>query len=109
MALLVVLALTLIPRPPAITAEVNDKVEHATAFLVLAALGMIGWPSRRLVCVIALAVIGAAIELLQGTTLIHRDMSLLDWIADLLGIGIGASIVIVLGLSQQRSRGLTRA
>ncbi|KRB32130.1 hypothetical protein EB815_28080 [Mesorhizobium loti] len=67
----------------------DDKLNHAGAFAVLAALGSLGWPRRKLWLVIFLATVGAAIEVLQGTSEIDRDFDVFDWVADCIGIACG--------------------
>ncbi|MGX8012887.1 VanZ family protein [Mesorhizobium sp. ORM8.1] len=70
----------------------HDKLNHATAFTVLAVLGCLGWPEQRARLVVFLFVLGAAIEVLQGTQLVARDMDLFDWIADCAGVTCGLVI-----------------
>ncbi|MER8767310.1 hypothetical protein NKH63_00985 [Mesorhizobium sp. M0960] len=67
----------------------HDKLNHAAAFAVLAALGSLGWPEHKTRLVVLLAITGAAIELLQGAQLIARDMDILDWVADCAGMACG--------------------
>ncbi|TPM35026.1 VanZ family protein [Mesorhizobium sp. B2-3-4] len=66
-----------------------DKANHASAFAVLAFLGYLGWPGRRARLIVFLALVGAAIEILQGTSLIDRDLDVFDWIADCIGMAFG--------------------
>lgn len=82
----------------------NDKVNHAAAFAVLAAVGSLGWPEHRARLIIFLALTGAAIEILQGMQMIGRDMDIFDWFADCAGMACGLIIVswtkrLVSGLS----------
>ncbi|MGO4640419.1 hypothetical protein AB4Z43_18475 [Mesorhizobium sp. 2RAF45] len=72
----------------------NDRVNHASAFATLAALGALGWPRRIVTLVIFLALVGAAIEVLQGTTLIDRDLDMFDWVADCIGIAGGLVVAL---------------
>jgi hypothetical protein len=67
----------------------DDKLNHAAAFAVLAILGSFGWPEHRMRLVVFLVFTGAAIELLQGTHLIARDMDILDLAADCIGMTCG--------------------
>ncbi|MES0151329.1 hypothetical protein NKJ95_29705 [Mesorhizobium sp. M0012] len=63
-----------------------DKLNHGIAFAALMIVGSLGWPERKMSLIISLALAGAAIEVLQGTTLIGRDLDGLDWAADCVGI-----------------------
>ncbi|WP_245457987.1 MULTISPECIES: hypothetical protein [unclassified Mesorhizobium] len=70
----------------------DDKLNHAIAFVVLAALGSLGWPEHRAKLIFVLAFTGAAIEVLQGSQLIGRDLDGLDWVADCAGMALGLTI-----------------
>jgi hypothetical protein len=74
----------------------NDKLNHASAFATLAVLGGLGWPRRKVRLVIFLALVGAAIEVLQGTPLIDRDLDVFDWVADCIGIAGGLVVAMCL-------------
>ncbi|MER8479311.1 hypothetical protein [Mesorhizobium sp. M1163] len=63
-----------------------DKLNHGIAFAALMVVGSLGWPERKMSLTIFLALVGAAIEILQGTTLIGRDLDGFDWAADCVGI-----------------------
>ena len=92
-----VLLLTLLPARflpelgDAVTLH-DDKLQHAIAFAVLAALGSLGWPEHRAKLIFVLAFTGAAIELLQGSQLIGRDLDGFDWVADCAGVACGLTI-----------------
>lgn len=70
----------------------DDKLQHAIAFAVLAALGSLGWPGHKARLVVLLAFTGAAIEVLQGAQLIGRDLDGFDWVADCAGMALGLTI-----------------
>ncbi|MER8908929.1 hypothetical protein NKH99_14760 [Mesorhizobium sp. M0854] len=70
-----------------------DKVNHAIAFAALMVVGSLGWPERKMNVVILLALVGAAIEILQGTPLIGRDLDGFDWAADCVGIGCALAAI----------------
>lgn len=70
----------------------QDKLNHAAAFAVLAALGSLGWPERKVRLIVLLAFTGAAIEVLQGAQLIGRDMDAFDLVADCAGMAFGLTI-----------------
>ena len=80
----------------------NDRVNHASAFATLAALGALGWPRRIVTLVIFLALVGAAIEVFQGTTLIDRDLDMFDWVADCIGIAGGLVVALCVNWVMRR-------
>lgn len=64
-----------------------DKAEHFLSFYTLTVLGMIAFPKRSALGIgIWLSALGAAIEIVQGTPLIHRDCEFWDWGAETIGI-----------------------
>lgn len=80
-----VLTLSLLPSsalPPIDTGW--DKSDHVLGFVVLALLGLAGWPDRSLILLAGLVAFGALIEVLQGFT----GYRIADW-RDLLADGIG--------------------
>lgn len=91
-ALIFALVMALLPEPPALPGTPSDKLLHMLAFATLTMLWVLTYPNTPLaVILIVLATLGGLIELVQGTTLINREASLADWLADIL------AIVIVLG------------
>ncbi|MEV8645374.1 hypothetical protein AB0V79_27185 [Mesorhizobium ciceri] len=93
-ALTVVLVLALLPLPRLKDFGIDvgfhyDKLNHGTAFAVLIFLGSLGWPERKITLLIVLTFVGAGIEVLQGLTLIARDVDVLDWVADCIGLACG--------------------
>jgi len=79
----------LTPRPPHWTALVWDKSLHFTAYFGLAAMATLVLRGGRplVAALLALAVFGGALELLQGLT--GRDPGLLDEVANCTGIVAG--------------------
>ena len=77
-----------------------DKAQHALAFAVLTALGLVAWPeqARRLQMLGALLLLGGAIEVAQHLTG-WRHGEWADWAADAVGVAIAAA----LGLLAQRA------
>ena len=71
-----------------------DKVLHLGLFFGLALLGYLNVPSIMAVTAFAVVVAGGT-ELLQGVTA-YRSSELWDFVADLVGTGIG--LVIAVGL-----------
>lgn len=70
-----------------------DKLNHATALVVLTFVGCLGWAERKAILILFVALVGAAIEVLQGTILIRRDFDGLDFAADCIGIACGLAAV----------------
>ncbi|MER8867786.1 hypothetical protein NKI19_29500 [Mesorhizobium sp. M0751] len=70
-----------------------DKLNHGIAFAALMIIGSLGWPERKMSLIIFLALAGAAIEVLQGTTLIGRDLDGFDWAADCVGIACALAAI----------------
>jgi len=88
MALIVWGSLT--PTPPHIELPLPDfdKVEHLGAYLLLTAWFSAALPRRWLWVTVSFAVLGGAIEILQGYT--GRDPEWGDWLADCIGVAAGA-------------------
>ena len=87
-ALLFTFYSAVIPPAHAIRIASWDKAEHFIAFYALTGLAGAAFPGRSLwVIAASLSAFGAAIELIQGTPIVHRDMDFWDWVADTLAIG----------------------
>lgn len=68
--------------------EINDKVVHASLFLVLAVTGVVaGLPLRAVA--FGLAIYAGVSEVLQAVLPIDRDGSVYDALADLFGVAVG--------------------
>ena len=92
--------MAVLPHPPRVPGNPNDKLQHITAFATLALLGSFAYPSTRLVkLLVGLSLFGAAIEFVQAIPVLHRDSDILDWIAD-----TAAVIVVLLIVRWWRSR-----
>ena len=64
-----------------------DKAEHFLAFYGLTGLAVAAFPRARLwVVALWLSALGAAIEVVQGLSFVHRDRDFWDWVADSLAI-----------------------
>src|SRR4051794_23925100 len=84
LTMLVVSVIALWPQPLSLTEGIYDKVQHAAAFMTLTLLAVWAFPRVSMLwIVVGLSAYGAMIEILQGTSLIHRDRSFLDWVADI--------------------------
>ena len=82
----------IVPRPPFHISD-SDKVEHMTAFFVLAFLSRFAYPRRSPVMLaLMLAFFGAMIEVSQLIPELHRDASVYDWLADVSAILVGLLI-----------------
>ena len=94
---------------------INDKVEHAIAFLVMA-LWFAGLIARRdsLYLLLALIALGGSIEIAQGLMGLGRNADPLDLLADSAGALLGVALSLTplgrcvqwLDQSVQRLRGL---
>lgn len=95
-AALVTLVGALLPPPDALQPLPWDKADHFVAFGVVALFAAVAFPGRSLILIgVLLSGFGAVIELLQGLPVIHRDPSVLDWVADTLGIAAALAVVAV--------------
>ena len=93
--------MAVIPHPPHVPGEPNDKIQHMVAFVTLAGLG--AWAYRRTPLIrlaIGLSLFGAAIEVAQRIPALHRDAELLDWVADTVAAG-----AVLAAVRWWRSRG----
>jgi hypothetical protein len=64
-----------------------DKAEHFLAFYVLTLLATAAFPRRPLLSIaMALSLLGASIEVVQGFPIVNRDSDFWDWFADTLAI-----------------------
>jgi hypothetical protein len=94
LALVFAVTMALLPHPPALPVESNDKVQHMTAFATLAVLGLLAYPQvSRLRIALGLVAVGAGIEVLQMIPQLHRDAEWADLAAD------SAAILAMLALA----------
>ncbi|MFL6763848.1 MAG: hypothetical protein ACJ8FO_01475 [Sphingomicrobium sp.] len=86
--------MAVLPHPPEIPGEPNDKVQHIVAFATLAALGSFAYPRIALLRLLAgLSLFGALIEVVQAIPALHRDSDIRDWIADTVAVAVVLLIV----------------
>ena len=86
--------MAVLPHPPRLPGNPNDKLQHMTAFATLALLGSFAYPSTRLVkLLVGLSLFGALIEVVQAIPVLHRDSDVLDWVADTTAVAIVLLIV----------------
>jgi VanZ family protein len=90
--------MALLPKPPQMPLNPSDKIQHMIAFAVLASLASHAYFRTSLVKIgVGLAGFGALIEVLQSIPLLHRDSSVVDWLADC------GAIAVVLGVMRLRN------
>ena len=71
--------MAVVPHPPQVPGEPNDKVQHIIAFATLALLGSFAYPRTTLTrLLIGLSLFGALIEIDQAIPALHRDSDVLD-------------------------------
>lgn len=90
------LALTPGPAMPPVLLGA-DKLKHIAAFATLAGLVRLGWPTLKLwIVAVVLMAHGAFLEIVQGSPILQREMSLADLAADAIGIALGVAAVWLL-------------
>lgn len=86
-ALSFAVVMALLPHPPMLPPDLDDKVLHILAFATLSVLGAAAYPGARLWKLGgALCMLGAAIEFAQMIPVLNRDAQLGDWTADALAV-----------------------
>lgn len=90
-------ALTLIPLEIPTDVPGNDKIHHVLAFTILTLPCAALYPRALLRVVLAAALYGAAIEVIQPY--VGRQGESADFFADLLGIGIGTALGLLLNFA----------
>jgi VanZ family protein len=92
--------MAVLPHPPQVPGEPNDKVQHIVAFATLSLLGSFAYPRTALLRLLAgLSLFGAFIEVVQAIPVLHRDTDVLDWLADTVAV-----VVMLLIVRRRRSR-----
>ncbi|HEX5237168.1 MAG TPA: hypothetical protein VFW39_01730 [Sphingomicrobium sp.] len=93
-AALFAFVMAVLPHPPHIPGNPNDKLQHIAAFVTLSLLGSFAYPATALIALLVrLSIFGAAIELIQAIPVLHRDSDFWDWVADT--VAVGAALLIV--------------
>ena len=86
--------MAILPHPPEVPGEPNDKVEHIVAFATLAALGSFAYPRVPLLRLLAgLSLFGAFIEVVQAIPALQRDSDVWDWVADTAAVAVVLALV----------------
>ncbi len=95
--LVVISHLATTPRSYPVVEDLNDKVSHILAFAALAFLSDFSFPARKFMpaTVVWLMGYGLLIEVVQYF-LPYRTASVLDWIADAIGIALYAAAIPIL-------------
>lgn len=97
-ALVTIFILAMIPLPAAMTVfEMQDKVEHAGAFVVLMLIGHAAWPRRSTAIALLLVVYGILIEVAQHSLTTNRVGDPWDVVADSVGVALGLLLIRRLG------------
>ena len=61
-----------------------DKADHFSAFFVLTGLAITAFPKQSFLRIaIAIAILGALIEIIQGLPIVNRDCDFWDWVAEM--------------------------
>lgn len=94
------LVMALLPKPPQLPIDqFGDKFAHMLAFAALAGVANLAWQTRSWwMIALRLSAFGAAIELLQAISVLHRDSDISDWVADTIAI-LAATLVVRLLLA----------
>lgn len=86
--------MAVLPHPPEVPGEPNDKVQHITAFATLSFLGSFAYPKTALFRLfVGLSLFGAFIEVVQAIPALGRDSDILDWLADTGAVAVVLAIV----------------
>ena len=82
--------------PNVIDVRANDKLAHLAAYAVLMAMAvqLIQRRAALLGAAVVLVLLGAGLELAQGAFTARREADALDALANLLGVGLGASLAL---------------
>jgi VanZ family protein len=79
--------MAVLPHPPEVPGNPNDKVQHIAAFATLSLLGSFAYPRTSLTnLLLRLSLFGAFIEVVQAIPALHRDSDVWDWAADTVAV-----------------------
>jgi len=94
--------MAVLPHPPEVPGEPNDKVEHIVAFATLALLGSFAYSRTSLLRLLAgLSLFGAFIEVVQAIPVLQRDSDIWDWVADTAAV---ATVLTLVWLRRRTAR-----
>jgi VanZ family protein len=81
--------MAVLPHPPEVPGNPNDKVQHIAAFATLSLLGSFAYPRTSLTnLLLRLSLFGAFIEVVQAIPVLHRDSDVFDWLADTVAVAV---------------------
>jgi uncharacterized protein (TIGR03382 family) len=99
-AMLFTFVMAVMPHPPRLPGEPNDKIQHIIAFTTLTVLGVVAFPLSRWVRLLAgLSLFGALIEVVQTIPALNRDGDPVDWLADTAAV---AAVLLMAWLVRRR-------
>jgi VanZ family protein len=90
------MVLALMPQTSYLPTTGWDKSNHLMAFAVLALLGCLAYPGRKMAVLLGLLAYGGLIEVLQSFTP-DRFAEWGDWLADALGLLLGWGLSAMVG------------
>lgn len=102
LAVAILFTICVLPQRDLPQPGLSDRVEHATAWFVLAATGYLLAPNRRIAIPVFALLFGVVIEILQGVMRLGRHADPLDLVADLVGVGVAV-------VAYYATRGVARA
>jgi VanZ family protein len=103
-AVVFTLAMALKPADPMMPGAELDKLQHIAAFFTLAVLSRLAFPrAAGAVLFVALAVLGALIEVAQLTPGLHRHGDVADFLVDI--IAAAAGLLVASALQRIAARG----
>ena len=86
--------MAVLPQPPEVPGEPNDKIQHMLAFAILGFLGAWAYARASLMRLfVGLSLFGAFIEVVQAIPALQRDSDVKDWIADTIACGVALLLV----------------
>lgn len=86
-ALVFAFVMAVLPHPPRLAGDPDDKIQHIIAFATLGLLGHFAFRElQALRLVTGLSLFGAVIEIVQTIPALNRDGDIIDWAADTLTV-----------------------
>jgi hypothetical protein len=105
LALTFTFIMAVLPHPPQLPWQPNDKIQHIVAFATLSALATIAYPERSpLRILLVLLAFGALIEVTQAIPALNRDSDILDLVADASASALVLTLSRILMILSEHSR-----